>query len=94
MEYLKRIGVRPRLISLDCTGGGYEELGYHGHMSLGRNRQCREELLRSGIADEKTVFVLNHFSHNGLSAGYDDFCALANPEGFTVSYDGMQIDVE
>lgn len=92
MEYLKRVKPALGLISLDCTEGAHEDLNYHGHMCLGRNVRCRNDLIDCGVADENTVFVLNHFSHNGLSVGYDDFCALAEPLGFVVSYDGMTVD--
>ena len=92
MDYLKKAKPTVRVVSLDCTEGTHEDLKYHGHMCLGRNVKCRENLLDCGVANGDTVFVLNHFSHNGLSVGYDEFCALAEPLGFVVSYDGMTID--
>ena len=92
VEYLKRVKPTLRVVSLDCTEGAYEELDYAGHMCLGRNIKCREMLRDCGVANADTVFVLNHFSHNGLSVGYDEFCALAEPLGFAVSYDGMVVD--
>lgn len=93
VDYLKSVKPKLSLVSLDCTGGAHEDLNYHGHMCLGRNIRCRNDLIEWGLADEKTVFVLNHFSHNGLSVGYDDFCALAEPLGFRVSYDGMTVEM-
>lgn len=92
-NYLLSTGVTFRTVSLDCTEGAYEELGYAGHMCLGRNVKCRRRMLDCGIADDNTTFILNHFSHNGLSVGYDEFKLIAKPLGFEISYDGMTVDV-
>lgn len=54
-----------------------EELDYHNHMCLGRNIKCRDRMLQNGLADDKTIFILNHFSHNGKSATYDEFSPIA-----------------
>ena len=90
-EYLKAAKIRFDLVSLDCTGAAAEDLSYHNHMCLGRNRRCREMILVAGLADADTQFVLNHFSHNGLHSCYDDFAPIAEKEGFLTSYDGMEI---
>ena len=58
--------------------------------------KCAEEkqrLLDIGAADDKTVFVLNHFSHNGKDVLYENFSKIAKDYGFEVSYDGMEIEV-
>lgn len=36
---------------------------------------------------------MNHFSHNGGSALYDDFVKIADEYGFEVSFDGMEIEI-
>ena len=51
----------------------------------------RSQFLNDSIADKNTVFVLNHFSHNG-NAVYDDFSHIAGKNGFLVSYDGMELE--
>jgi len=91
-DYLKATKPQLNLVSLDCTEGAKEDVLYRSHMCLGRNRWCRERLLEIGAADEKTKFVMNHFSHNGLSACYDDFAPIAEKEGFLTSYDGMELE--
>ena len=91
-EYLEHSGIRFDLVSLDCTEGNREDLDYHGHMCLGRNIKCKNRMLESGLADEKSIFVLNHFSHNGTDSVYEDFKDIAKPYGFLVSYDGMTVD--
>lgn len=90
--YLETAGVKFDIVSLDCTGGAAEEIAKYTHMYLGLNKKCRERLLSLGLADERTTFVLNHFSHNGLSVNYREFCEIVNPLGFEVSYDGMIVE--
>ena len=53
----------------------------------------KERLLKIGMADEHTMFVLNHFSHNGENVIYEEFCALVEKHGFIVAYDGMNIEI-
>ena len=86
MEFLK--GRRIDLISLDCTNGRLD-LSYVGHMGATENKRMRDRLLASGAADEHTVFVANHFSHNGLLP-YEELRALL--PGFLVAYDGMTVE--
>ncbi len=79
------------LISLDCTAGLQKEHGEH-HMNLDTCSKVRDRLISMGCADNRTVFVLHHFSHNGL-ASYDSLVPIAAESGFEVSYDGMEIEV-
>ena len=44
-----------------------------------------------GLADEKTVVVLNHFSHNGGQT-YDEMLSEAQKHGFIISYDGLELE--
>ncbi len=80
------------MVSLDCTNTCLP-LTYVGHMGLAENVQVKKKMLEMGIADENTVFVCHHFSHNGINAAYDDFVPVAAKEGFLVSYDGMKLTV-
>lgn len=76
------------LVSLDCCNACLP-LTYVGHMGLAENIQVRDRMVREGYADEKTIFVCNHFSHNGTNVVYDEFVPIAFKEGFVTSYDGM-----
>lgn len=91
-EILKKRKNPISLISLDCTSV-CSNATYIGHLTLSRCIALRSELIACGAADEKTVFVLNHFSHNGESCVYDDFVKIAEKEGFLVSYDGMTLEI-
>ena len=62
-------------------------------MNLAENRRVRERLLSLGTADGTTVFVSNHFSHNGKGVLYDEFSAAAQADRILMSYDGMTVEV-
>ena len=91
-EYFEKTKPRFDMVSLDCTNACLP-LTYVGHMGLAENVQVRARMLEMGLADDKTIFVCNHFSHNGTNVVYDDFVPLAAAEGFLVSYDGMILNV-
>ena len=78
------------LVSLDCTMMVHKD--GDNHMGIPDCIEVRERLVTMGAADAKTVFVLNHFSHNG-GLNHDDLCKVAEKENFVVSYDGMEIEV-
>lgn len=92
-DYLGRSNVRLSLVSLDCNDGDVDDIEYDGHMCVGRCKRVRDRLKSTGIADESTVFVLNHFSHNGVRTLYRDMSKIAEREGFIASYDGLELTV-
>ena len=93
MKYIRENQFKFDLVSMDCTEGAFEKIPYVGHMCLGSNLKLKEKLLNIDAIDDKTILVLNHFSHNGLNATYDDFAPVAAKEGFLTSYDGMEIEI-
>lgn len=81
------------LISLDCTGCmGIDGHNYVRHMTLHMCLDVIKRMGSSGLVDEKTVKVVNHFSHNGGQT-YDEMVKEADKHGITVSYDGLEIEV-
>lgn len=92
-DYLEAVTPHFDLVSLDCTEGAFETLPYKGHMCLGTNILCRDELLKKGYINTDTKVVLNHFSHNGKNSCYDDFKVIAEKEGFIVSFDNMSLTI-
>ncbi len=91
-EYLKNSGMRFDYVSLDCTCTQDACERPNGHMNLAACRCTKEELLKIGCADEKTVFCLHHFSHNG-GYTYDELVPVAAEMGFLVSYDTMEVEI-
>lgn len=76
------------LLSVDCTNGPLPHANYRGHMGFEQDVEIRRLLMEKGLADEKTVFVSNHFSHNGHVL-YEEASERMKGEGFLISYDGM-----
>ncbi len=74
-------------VSLDCTC--ILQPCRYNHMDLKTCMEVKARLLAMGCADEKTRFILHHFSHNGRVI-YDDLVPLASESGFDVSFDGME----
>ena len=60
-------------------------------MNLISDAAMKERLIKEGLADEKTKFVVTHFSHNGMPI-HEDLCAEAEKYGFIVGYDGLEIE--
>ena len=90
-EYLASSGLCFDLVSYDCTNVLLYDFPNRGHMGLGGDAEVRERLQAMGLIHEKTVHVVNHFSHNGL-AGYEELVPVAWEKGFLVSYDGMEVE--
>lgn len=91
-DYFAKVHPHFDLVSLDCTNM-FHPMTYVGHMNLELNVKIRGRMLEKGYADANTKFVCNHFSHNGGCATYDAMAEAAAKEGFTVSYDGMIIEI-
>lgn len=49
---------------MDCTGQTNADQ-MANHMNWSQNIQMKQELMDRKLATEKTIFVANHFSHNG-----------------------------
>lgn len=79
------------LVSFDCTGClGLDHDWVNGHMSFNPILALRDRMKAAGMIDDHTVCVLNHFSHNGGQT-HAEMCAAAEPCGFHVAYDGMEL---
>lgn len=91
-EYFAKSKPYFSMVSLDCTNACLP-LTYVGHMGLEENVKVKQRMLEEGYADESTIFICNHFSHNGIHVVYDEFVPIAAKEGFLVSYDGMVVTI-
>ena len=91
-DWFREKGKRLSLVSMDCTEGD-KQIGYDSHGNVERDVAMQKKMLDEKIADENTLFVMNHFSHNGGKVAYDTFVPIAAGHGFLVSYDGMEIEL-
>ncbi|GAB2567296.1 MBL fold metallo-hydrolase [Gracilibacillus alcaliphilus] len=88
-DYLEQEKVRLTLVSLDCTSQtkGKNE----SHMNWEHNQELIQELRARNLCTEDTIFVANHFSHNG-GLTHKEMAALTEQAGVITSYDGLEID--
>jgi len=77
------------LVSLDCTMG--PKVDGNNHMGIPDNIKVKERLIQIGCADDNTIFILTHFSHNG-GLLYDELVEAARPYGFEIAYDGFEVE--
>jgi len=73
-------------VSMDCTF--CLQNGVASHMGINENIMLKKRLLHASLANEKTLFFANHFSHNGHASHKELFEALGS-HGITPAYDGM-----
>ena len=52
----------------------------------------QESKAPEGYLLNDTVYVANHFTHNG-GVTYDEMLPVAEKYGFLVSYDGMEVEI-
>ena len=85
-EYLR--GKRFDLVSLDCTMLKRKE--GRNHMGIEDVLGVKRRLLDMGCADEKTVWVITHFSHNG-GILHEELEEMMAPYDILVAYDGLEV---
>lgn len=77
------------LVSLDCT---MQKVKLEtNHMGLANNVDVADRMKAMGCADERTRFVITHFSHNGGWL-HEELEQRAAEHGFTAAYDGMTVE--
>jgi phosphoribosyl 1,2-cyclic phosphate phosphodiesterase len=89
MDYLVSNKVHLDLVSFDCTMGSNED--GNNHMGLMDAYKEKQKLIEYGLGDDSTVWIVNHFSHNGLWL-HDRLVEEADKYGFLVSYDTMEVE--
>lgn len=89
-EFLKNRFDHFDLVSMDCTQG-LISIRWLGHMNIERNLEFMNKMKELGLCDEKTIFVANHFSHNG-GATYDDYVEYTKSMPLVISYDGLEVE--
>ena len=97
-DFIAKGGYRFDLVIADCT---YGLLGYssHGHMSIEDNEAHKARLTAMGALDEKSIYVITHYSHNALlfkdktAATPEDLEKIAAEHGMISAYDGITFEI-
>lgn len=90
IDFLKSDNTRLDLVSLDCTM--QQDSDGKNHMGLIDAAREKQRLMEMGLFNKSTVWVVNHFSHNGKWL-HGDMEREANRYGFFTTYDGMVIEI-
>lgn len=80
-----------RLDYVSMDGTCLDNAHYDSHMTLDENIAMKQRLISMGSADTHTMFVSNHFSHNG-GLLHDEIVARLEPRGILTAYDGMEVE--
>lgn len=80
------------LISLDCTNVDIPIPDEGTHMGLENIGRLINKLKQIGAINDKTHKVINHFSHNACPI-HNKLEARVEKYGYTVSYDGLSIEI-
>lgn len=87
-EFLKSIYLDAAII--DCTDGPGKCVNYH--MGFPTVLTVKKRLIKQKSGDEKTRFIITHFSHNGKYL-HEKLVNMASPHGVIVAYDGMKMKI-
>lgn len=85
-------GERFALLLLDATYGPGTAPENDSHMGLGNLIALLDRMRENGMADENTLAVANHFSHNG-GMTHEELCRAFRPHGIEAGYDGMELEL-
>ena len=91
-DYLKDNGIVLDMVSYDCAYGDKFVADTGGHMGIENIVRVRARLLEIGAVNEKTIHVLNHFSH-GINPLQSRLERLVRGQGFSVAYDGRVMEI-
>ena len=90
-EYIEKAKLTFDCISFDCTNVDIPISDRGGHMGIDNNLRVNERLEKMGASTEKTVKIINHFSHNGNPL-HHILEERMRPYGWLVAYDGMTVE--
>lgn len=54
--------------------------------------RVKEEMMKRGIANDETMFVVTHFSHNGGLLN-EELVDRLEPENVELAYDGLTVEL-
>ncbi len=90
--FLNRNGYKKfDFIGFDCTYGVTPAYTYGGHMSLYDDKVMFDRFVETGLADSNTKVIVTHFAHWYMPT-HEQMQKLADKFGFTVAYDGIEIE--
>ncbi len=88
LDYIEKEKLYFDCISFDCTNVSMPSSDKGGHMGIYNILRLNNRLEAIGASSEKTVKIINHFSHNGNPLQHI-LEEKVRPYGWLAAYDGM-----
>lgn len=92
VAFLAANKARANVVAYDCTFGANGGNLSARHMGMPDVLVIRSKLASAGIADDGSINIITHFSHN-CKPYRADMQAMAEEHGFIAAYDGLTITV-
>ncbi len=91
LSYLSSLNITFNCVVLDATMGVSPVNAYKYHMGFEENKMLKEELISLNIANEETVFIASHITHNKAGT-HEEIEEIFNGTGIIVAYDGLEVE--
>ena len=91
-SFIRDKGFRFDLVSMDCTNVDIPINDEGSHMGIPNIERVLDRLTEMGAVDEKTIKVINHFSHNANPLHHVREERVKD-KGWLVTYDGMSMEI-
>ena len=92
LEFIRKNVAHADAVIMDATMGVAPAGAYYGHMGFEDNKILKEYLVSEGVADQNTVFVADHITHNKAET-HDKIEEIFEGTGILVAYDGMVLEI-
>ena len=92
LEFLREKGAKASLVSFDCTFVRHTAGAVSRHMGIEDDVDLKSKLFELGVVDDKTKYVITHFSHNAYPLR-SNLKEIEEKYGVIAAYDGMQIEI-
>ena len=97
-EFIKNGKYSFDLVISDCTNGNLHFEKINSHKSFKDNIFHKQKLTENGNVTDKTIWVITHFSHNGLldnnqPLSHENVSAIAEKMGMVAAYDGITFEI-
>lgn len=91
-SFLSDNNAKADAVSLDCTYADRTGIERPRHMNIEDGMLLKQKLMRCGVCNETTRFVITHFSHNSNPLS-SRLAEIEKKHGVTAAFDGMEIEV-
>ena len=97
-NFLAERGFYFNAVIADCTVGFIPNHKGNGHMSFENNIVHKQRLTDIGVIDKNTIYIVTHYSHNGLFKDgkpltAEDVEKIAIEHGMISAYDGIELEI-